>query len=612
MVFDDVLYLRNNPLFRDISNFWKILTDFSGTVHSTAKLGLDGDIAANFVLRPVTYLTFWFNYVTGGLNPWGYRLVNITIHVVNAFLVFDLARQLRDSLPAPASSGRLRLLFPALGSGLFLIHPLQIESVTYLIQRATSLNAMFYLATLCCHQRAWVSAEGAPRWRAASVGCCLLGMLSKESGVTAPAAAVLLDWMVRGTPLRTALLRAWPLLATLPAVPALVAAVAIEQRGGFSWANLFNVAHGENTSDYGARYLLTRPIVWWHYVRLFLWPVGLNADPDFPLVKSVSEFRFWGPLLLPSGIASAALWSRRYWTKVWNVMAPLIPAMGWFAVALLPSSVLPLPDAMAEHRVYLALAGLCIGGAAAVVLALEQMPQTGSWTRWGLWSIAVCGCLLGIQTQRRNQVWSSEEKFWGDVCRHNPRKLRPWLNYGSALAEVGAFGRAEEAYERAIQVQPCGLSYANLAVLQARTGQPQKALSTSLRALDCPASGYDFFVLGVIGECHFRLQNWAACIPYLQASLRVSPGYFLSLKLLGVAHLALQNPRAAREVFETGLSHHPENPELLAGIREAERQLQNPLTAPPPSSVPPPQSTSLPSPAVPSPAPFKLQLGLGR
>jgi Tfp pilus assembly protein PilF len=365
--------------------------------------------------------------------------------------------------------------------------------------------------------------------------------------------------------------------------------------------NVFNIGHGEQGSLYGVQYLLTQPWVWGQYLRLFLWPSGQNADPDVPSVTQISDPRFWGTVIVLIGfgilLVDAGL-SRR---RACRPFFPLAVGLGWFALTLLPSSVLPLPDPMAEHRVYLSLAGLCIGGVASVTLLFHQALLSPQHLQTALGGFLGVACILSVATLRRNQVWASEELFWGDICSKNSTKLRAWLNYAGALAEAGKNQLAENAYSRSIELQPSGLGFANLALLQLRSGFPEKALETSLKALNCSASGYDFFVLGVIGECFLRLRKWAEAVPYFEGSLRVTGGYLNSLKLLGVSHLALKNPAAAREVFQRGLTFHPGNPELLAGLAEAERHLQ---VAPPPSFPPTPSQTS--------PPPFKLQLGLGR
>jgi len=205
-VFDDCIYLVDNPLMRDLRSFiWR--GDFTAFANYSKHLGLDPDLSTNMILRPVTYFSFYLNYLADGMNPRGFRAVNIAIHCGNTLLLFfTLAQVLRTSrkrgelLPG---SARFIALSAAL---LFLVHPLQIESVTYVVQRFTSLGTLFYLATVLTFLRANHAEDGraARRWRVLSVGSLVVGMLSKEILFTAPFMLLLLDWLVMGTPLKTA------------------------------------------------------------------------------------------------------------------------------------------------------------------------------------------------------------------------------------------------------------------------------------------------------------------------------------------------------------------------------------------------------------------------
>ena len=142
MVFDDLLYLVENPLFTEFRHFQELFTQFSHKVVCLAPLGKDGDVSANFALRPLTYFSFFLNHSIGGLNPTGYRALNVIIHCINAFLTFRISLILLRAPIFSRQSDHAYKHFAAVATGLFfLIHPLQTESVTYIIQRATSLSA---------------------------------------------------------------------------------------------------------------------------------------------------------------------------------------------------------------------------------------------------------------------------------------------------------------------------------------------------------------------------------------------------------------------------------------------------------------------------------------
>jgi len=183
MVFDDLLYLAENPLFTDFQNFLDLFTQFSSKVVCLAPLGKDGDVSANFALRPLTYFSFFLNHSIGGLNTTGYRALNVLIHCTNAFLTFRLSLILLGAPMFGRQDDQAFKHIAAVGTGLFfLVHPLQTESVTYIIQRATSLSATFYLLAIVLHLECRESPGSTAR--AATFFSALCAMLSKESGVS--------------------------------------------------------------------------------------------------------------------------------------------------------------------------------------------------------------------------------------------------------------------------------------------------------------------------------------------------------------------------------------------------------------------------------------------
>ncbi|HEY1050428.1 MAG TPA: hypothetical protein VGE39_11755, partial [Prosthecobacter sp.] len=224
MVFDDHMYMKDNMFFRDSASF-SYPAHFTEFVSRPAKLGIDPDLAVNFVLRPVAYASLHLNYLMDGFRPRWFRVVNIIIHAATALLIYALLRLLLKRSPhAGALSKGSAFFIPLTAAALFAAHPLATESVTYIIQRFTSLSALFYLLTLWLY---FLSLQGSSRagrvvLRVVAVAVLLAGMLTKECTFTAPLVAVMLDILVLGTRWRTAARRAWPLLLCLPLIPALV------------------------------------------------------------------------------------------------------------------------------------------------------------------------------------------------------------------------------------------------------------------------------------------------------------------------------------------------------------------------------------------------------
>ncbi len=174
-VFDDIGAIKDNPTIRNLWPLGPVLSPPPGTTSGG---------------RPLLNFSFALNYALGGLNVWGYHAVNLAIHLANALLLFGV---LRRSFALPAlrekfGGGAVGLSFAI--ALLWAVHPLQTESVTYIVQRAESLVALFYLLVLFCVIRGAGSARPAG-WYAGAIAACLLGMSAKEVMVTAPAVVLL-------------------------------------------------------------------------------------------------------------------------------------------------------------------------------------------------------------------------------------------------------------------------------------------------------------------------------------------------------------------------------------------------------------------------------------
>src|ERR1700685_2019052 len=140
--------------------------------------------------RPVLNLTFAANHALSGTGVWGYHALNVAIHAAAALLLFGIVRR---TLRTPAAGSRppAECLWVASATALlWAVHPLQVESVAYVVQRAESLMGLFYLLMLYSFLR-FSSGGGKAAWAFVSVAACLLGMATKEVMATAPFVALL-------------------------------------------------------------------------------------------------------------------------------------------------------------------------------------------------------------------------------------------------------------------------------------------------------------------------------------------------------------------------------------------------------------------------------------
>jgi len=429
-VFDDLSGIMENASLRQLWPPGRPLSPPAG-----------GDTVSG---RPLLNLSLALNYAASGYAVWSYHAVNLAIHLGSALLLFGILRRtfrLPALPPAWAAGATPRAAAVAL---LWAVHPLQTESVTYVIQRAESLMGLLYLLTLYCMLRGASSARGT-RWYLGAVLACLLGMASKEVMVSAPLIVLLYDRTFLAGSFRAAWRRrarwyvalagTWLLLAWLVVASGHRGDTAGFQAGIRWWA-----------------YLGTQCGAIAHYLRLCVWPHPLVLDYGLGTARGIGAIAPYALLVGLLGLATAV--ALRRWPQVGFLGA-------WFFALLAPSSsVIPVTtELMAEHRMYLPLAAVLTGLVIAVYAAGQKLRRQGimspgTLTWLGRLAVLLAAVVLGALTWRRNGDYRSEASLWQDTVRYGPRNERALVNLGAILADAGQYDAALVQYQKALAIKP--------------------------------------------------------------------------------------------------------------------------------------------------------------
>jgi tetratricopeptide (TPR) repeat protein len=572
--FDGQPYVIQNPLIRDIGNFGSYFA-FAGHYRTVSDHELPADLATNFILRPLTYLSFWVNYALGGTDPRGYRAVNIAIHATNGWLVFLLLRRLMQShglrRRTEAGSG---LFVPLASALLYLVHPLQVESVTYIAQRFTSLATFFYLLTILLHFRSCDATGRRARelWRVASVAALIFGMLSKEICFTAPVMVVLLDMLVMGTAWRTALRRTLPLLACMPLIPwILLAAAHAMGNGHATLGDALRMASPECQGQQHFYYLLTEVRVVATYLGLVLLPQGLNIDWDFGWTHSLAEGRLYAAAILLLAVLGGGWWMgmRRGGDARHRL---IFASVLWFFITLSVSSGLaPLPDALAEHRACLASIGILAAAVCLLDLLHTRCPP-GSFVRWPSVVVALWITMLGAVTVRRNLDWKSNVTLWEDCVAKSPQNARGWENLGIAYLQENNSAEASACLGRALTLRPQDPEICkNLGASLVQERRYPEALNVCRAALQIPNNDDRAGLHYNMALACLALGQRDAAARHLRDALSISPKHFLA-NLCLAGFYADENKRAAAlRHYQTAAVQYPEDRRLSAIWSRIER-----------------------------------------
>ena len=517
--------------------------------------------------RPLINLSLAINYALGGYNVWGYHALNLAVHILAGLTLLGIVRR---TLLAPTLVSRFGAAANELALAtavLWTVHPLQTESVTYMIQRAESIMGLFYLITLYCFIRG-IESPRARLWYGLSVTACALGMASKEVMVSVPVMVLLYDRAFVSASFREAWRRRWLLYLALASTWVLLAVVLISGR-------VFAYVAANAQQHVGLtwwQYLATQPQVILYYLRLSVWPSPLSLNHPWPIVRS------WTSILPPTAavviLMGASAWAWRRNPAPTPRSGPAWGFVGaWFFLILAPSSsVIPLHDVIYEHRMYLSLAAVV----SVVVMGLYSLMG-----RHSLAVFAVAAVGLGFLTWRRNQNYRSDVTLWSDTVAKFPKEPLDHYNLGIAL---GKEGRAQEAigqYEQALRLDPhlAGVHY-NLGVALEQAGRESEAIEHYEQAVrlqpDYAAAHYNLAnALVGLGKVPEAIEHYEKALQFEPDMAEAYYNLALALRVAGRVPEAIERYREALRIKPDYAAAHYNLANALVGLGKVPEAIEH-------------------------------------
>ena len=529
---------------------------------------------------PLTYTTFWLEHKIWGLEPAGYHMVNVLLHLLNSLLVWRLL---------------LRLAVPGawVVAAVFAAHPLHVESVAWIIERKDVLSGLFYLTAVLV----WLRFLEQPRpWRyGLSLLLFVAGLLSKSVVVTLPAALLIVQWWKTGRITGKDLQRLAPffLVALLITV-----------------GDLYSYDSGRYNLDYSwpERVLIASRALWFYAGKL-AWPTELSVI--YPL-WDINLGDPWAWLYPAAAMALAAvLWFTRH--RIGR--GPLAGAL-FFAVTLSP--VLGFVhygfmqySLVADRFQYLAGIGVMAVIIGAAVHGASRL--SGGLRIGGTGLLIVLLAILATTTWRQADLYRDDVTFFNHIVSLNPKARHAHRNLSQGLIKAGRLEEALAAARIAAEQRPDeARSYTLLGQILANLKRLDEAEENFRRALEIdPSRKKEIRSLAFLGRMSWQWDRLQAAEKFLSRALELDPGNREALEYLARSYLSrkryhealdmyrklaevdpgnatthnniagilyyLGQSEAAVRSFERALSLDPTLDEARTGLEEARKTLQQPV-----------------------------------
>lgn len=436
--FDDAANLQNNP----------IISDFS----------ISGFKQAFAYRRSIGILTFQLNYFLSGWSlPW-FHLTNLLIHIFSALAVYQLIKMLLQTPYACkyADDEFRQLPIPFFAALVFVAHPVQTQAVTYIVQRFSSLATLFYLASVAAYLKARFTQLEAHKlvsmkaliWIIVCLVSCFLAVHTKETAYSLPAAIIMVELLFFHSSYKKISCLA---VGGLAALSALSLKFALSNRSIGDAVSALDEATRVQTIISRSDYLLTQFRVVITYIRLILFPIDQRIEYDYPLLRSISDWRVVCSFGLIIFLLSVATWMIIKSRKSFPHLRFISFGILWFFIGLsIESSFIPIIDLIFEHRLYLPSFGAFTALSTGMLMFAKG--KDVPFKKRLFEGMLLLVILLALVAWKRNSVWRSEVSLWADSVIKSPDSARAWNNLAGAYIKERNPQEALKATIRSIEL----------------------------------------------------------------------------------------------------------------------------------------------------------------
>ncbi len=505
-------------------------------------------------VRPLLMLTYWINFQISGEATSYYHIFNVILHLLNGILIYLCVKQVLDlatiSVTDRGTSFRLSppMLLAGFAAALFLLHPLQTESVSYIASRSETLSVFFFLAAFTVFL--YRKASSASFTTAAAI-LLLFGAacLTKEHAAVLPALLLLTDYYWNPGFSLIGIRQNWRVY------------VPIALAGAVGLAYVWKVLSTATSAGFAMKdltwyqYFFTECRAFWHYLLLYLFPFGQNIDHDFPVSHNISEHgAIIGLLALLALIAAAWHWRRIFPMESYGLFT--------FLLLLAPtSSFIPIRDTFVERRMYLPFIGLLLITVGLLRRWKTHFSISDSTMKLTLSLVLLAMALLTFQ---RNQLWGSALGLWRDSVTKAPAKFRPRFQLAYAYYNAGQCNEAATEFGQAAQLQSPDYSLLiDWALSYDCAGNYSAAIDKLNLAATLENSGH---VYSQIGMLYAKQAKYPQALDALETASKLEPNFGMTYVYRGNVYALQGNKTRAAEEYRHALAINPHDNVAREGL----------------------------------------------
>lgn len=498
--FDDILQIKNNDFIQKLSNF------------SNLKYWL------NVNNRPFAFFTLALNYSFHENEVLGYHLLNLMIHIFTSIVVLLFVRKIQV-LDHKADS-KINYLFPLAVAVLFAIHVVQVQAVTYIVQRMTSLAALFYISSAYLYMLAresYFKEQTIGKYIGLLILSMLsgvLGIMSKQNVVVFPLAILLTEiFFIRNNNGKVCK----KYIIAVSSILVVFALIYILKLG----------LPYETLKVSRTNYLFTQFFVIPRYFQMMLVPVGLSIDHDIAFANGFLNSKVIFGLLINSAIIISAFLLRKK-IKLYSF------GIFWIYIALIvESSIIPIQDAMFEHRMYLPLLGFNLA-------VLSLFFRFVASTKIQNIVLIALFLLMSIITIVRNNHWNDGVSLWKEVTENYPDHERGWIGlaYSYDWEKSSNVDKIIYSYEQALNINPKNeKTLYDLSMVCIEGKREEKANKYAKLLVYSTNNKHSIQALNYLGANEYKNGNLDASFAYFNSVIEKDSNNINALKFISVIYL---------------------------------------------------------------------------